>query len=68
VIFDTNSIPIWVDNCASASISNDLKNFEGPVTPVRGRVKGITVYTKNAGMMRDTIASKIEDDEMARSI
>jgi hypothetical protein len=63
VIFDTDSIPIRVDNCATASISNDLKDFEGPVTPVRGRVKGITGYTNNIGMMRGTIAWKIEDDE-----
>jgi hypothetical protein len=64
VIFDTDSIPIRVDNCATASISNDLKDFEGPVTPVRGRVKGITGYTNNTtGMMRGTIAWKIEDDK-----
>jgi hypothetical protein len=46
VIFDTDLVPIRVDNCATASISNDLKYFEGPVTPVRGRGKGITGYTK----------------------
>jgi hypothetical protein len=46
-----------------ASISNDLTISEGPVTPVRGRVKGITGYTNNKGMMRVPIGWKIEDDE-----
>ena len=62
-IFDTDSIPIRVDNCATASISNNLKDFQGPLAPARGRIKGITGYTHNTGMMRGTIAWSIEDDQ-----
>ena len=61
VTFDTDSIPIRVDNCATASISNNLKDFEGPLTPVRGRVKGISGYT-NVGMKKGIIKWDIEDD------
>ena len=62
-VFDTDSIPIRVDNCATASISNDLKDFQGPLTPARGRIKGITGYTHNSGMKRGTIVWNIEDDQ-----
>jgi hypothetical protein len=61
VIFDTDSVPIRVDNCATDSISNNRQDFEGPVTPVRGRVKGISGYS-NPGIQRGTIAWNIEDD------
>ena len=61
VTFDTDSFPIRVDNCATASISNNLKDFEGPVIPVRGRVKGISGYT-DIGMMRGTIKWDLKDD------
>jgi hypothetical protein len=60
--FDTDSVPIWVNNCATACISNNLHDFEGPLTPVRGRVKGISGFT-STGLKRGTIGWKIEDDE-----
>jgi hypothetical protein len=62
VTFDTDSFPILVDNCATVSISNNnLDDFEGPVTPVRGQVQGISGYT-GVGRMKGAIKWDIEND------
>lgn len=62
--FDTDSQKIYVDNCATASITNSIEDCLTPPIPIRRSVKGIgglfrtQVYTT-------TIAWDIEDDDGA---
>jgi len=61
-VFDTDSALIRVDNCATACISNDTKDFIGELTPSRRKVKGI-VGPAGDGVMTGTIQWHIEDDD-----
>ena len=58
--FDFDSFTIRVDNCASRSISNDIKDFVSPLTPEKGTIKGLTGST--SGLMKGTIRWNIQDD------
>jgi hypothetical protein len=40
VIFDTNSKPVGIDNCASAYISGDIDDFEGKLEETNRVIKG----------------------------
>jgi hypothetical protein len=59
--FDTDSKSIKVDNCATATISNSIDDFEGPVTKTNYRLQGIGGLVGE--IMTGTVVWHIEDDE-----
>ena len=60
--WDTDSICIRLDNCASASISNSISDFVGPTIPAPGlSVGGISGENIN-NCMQGTIKWTIQDD------
>ena len=58
--FDTDSFPIRVDNCATATISNRIEDFDGPLSKSNQKIKGIGGSIGN--VQRGTIKWRIEDD------
>ena len=40
--FDTDYYPINIDNCCTASITNDLKDVVGKPVPIASRIVGFT--------------------------
>lgn len=61
-VFDTDSVSIKVDNCASAAISNDKRDFIDKLIPcARVKVKGLVGYAPGI-VMKGTIQWKIDDD------
>ena len=58
--FDTDSVLLRVDNCASACMSPHKSDFITPLVPIRKRVKGIGGTVK--GIMKATMKVTIEDD------
>jgi hypothetical protein len=40
VIFDTDSKPVGIDNCASAYISGDIDDFDGKLEETNRVIKG----------------------------
>jgi len=60
-VFDTDSQMVRIDNCATASLSNDTKDFIGEMTPTRRKIKGIDGHPQG-GLMTGTIRWYIEDD------
>jgi hypothetical protein len=61
VPFDSNSIPVRVDNCCSYSISPHLGDFVGPLTPSDLQVNGM--FGKASIIQKGTICWTIQDDE-----
>jgi hypothetical protein len=62
VLFDTNSVPIKVDNCVSACILGNIDNFVGLMMPVKQLVRGLAGITVSEGVMMRTLKWTIEDD------
>jgi Reverse transcriptase (RNA-dependent DNA polymerase)/GAG-pre-integrase domain len=62
-LFDTDSVPIKVDNCCTRTMSPHIGDFVGLMTPVKGKfVQGIG-GTSSAILNQGTIRWKINDDE-----
>jgi hypothetical protein len=59
--FDTDSKSIKVDNCATATISNSIDDFEGPVMKTNYWLQGIRGLVGE--IMTGTVVWHIEDDE-----
>ena len=59
--FDTDSKPLKIDNCATRSISNNIDDFVGTLTPSSAAITGIG--GKIEQVMEGTICWWIEDDE-----
>ena len=59
--FDTDSVLLRVDNCASACMSPHKSDFITPLIPIRKRVKGIG-GTVRTGIATATMKVTIEDD------
>ena len=59
--FDSDSVPLMIDNCCSACITTSREDFVGPTTKISRRVSGV------AGSMmvteKGTVRWSIEDDE-----
>jgi hypothetical protein len=63
--FDSDSVPLKVDNCSSRTMSFDKNDFIGPLTPIKNAyVRGIG--GKLQGVNLGTIRWCIEDDQGAR--
>ena len=62
--FDSDSQPIRIDNCASRSISNDKRDFIGPLVPAKGTIRGLTGAA--ARPYQGTIKWAITDDSGVR--
>jgi len=60
VYFDTDSVPLQVDNCSSKCLSPCSTDFIGILTPIHKRIKGIGGYA--TGIMQGPLKWKIEDD------
>ena len=58
--FDTDSFTLTVDNCASASITNNIKDFIEPPKASRTKILGISGVS--AATLVGTVRWKIEDD------
>jgi Reverse transcriptase (RNA-dependent DNA polymerase) len=62
-LFDTDSVPIKVDNCCTCTMSPHIGDFVGLMTPVKGKsVQGIG-GTSSAILNQGTIKWRIADDE-----
>jgi hypothetical protein len=59
--YDTDSVPIGIDNHASYCLTNSEQDFVGPTKTVHVQIKGITQGLKTAKV--GTVRWKIEDDE-----
>jgi hypothetical protein len=59
--FDTDSVLLRVDNCASACMSPYKEDFITPLVPISKKVKGIGGTIK--GIMQGTMRLTIEDDK-----
>jgi len=60
--FDTDSLPLRVDNCTSKTMSNKVEDFVGPFKDVNQKVKGIG-GTVLDGIKEATFKLNIEDDQ-----
>ena len=64
VVFDTDSTVIRIDNCITACISNDTRDFIGTLMPTTRKVKGISGNSSDlGGVMQGTIQWDLEDDD-----
>ena len=61
ICFDTDSFQIGIDNHSSKCISNNLKDFVGPISECSGSLTGISGKLKIIGTGK--IRWKIEDDQ-----
>ena len=59
--FDSNSVPLLVDNGTSASITTQAADFIDYPTPVNSQVNGISRNT--AATLKGTVQWHIEDDQ-----
>ena len=64
VPFDADSVPLRVDNCATASLLPHKSDFIGVLVPVRRRIHGIGRSVQR-GIMMGTLRLRIEDDNGA---
>ncbi|MFM7530824.1 MAG: reverse transcriptase domain-containing protein [Nodosilinea sp.] len=60
-IMDTDSKPLGVDNRATAYISGDITDFDGPMTDTNRVIRGFG-GTRIGGVKRGTAVVRIEDD------
>jgi hypothetical protein len=60
-VFDTDSGLVGIDNRASACMSNQIKDFVGPVCPMNRIVKGFA-GSRTTNVQTGTIEWRIEDD------
>ena len=58
--FDTDTFPIRIDNCVTATISHRIEDFVGPLKPIHRKVKGIGGSIGN--VQCGTIRWRIDDD------
>ena len=63
--FDTDSTKILIDNCASASITNDPRDCATPPVQVNRIIRGIGGDIRTDRIYRTTIKWTIEDDDGA---
>jgi len=61
LVFDTGSFNLTVDNCASASVTNDLKDYVNPPRKSRTRIVGINGVS--TATMVGTVRWHVEDDD-----
>jgi hypothetical protein len=61
-VFDTDSKEIYIDNCATACITNDLTDCQTTPIPINRKIKGIA-GAFNAQVYATTINWNIEDDD-----
>jgi hypothetical protein len=59
--YDTDSFDIYVDNCASRSITNDLRDFVDTPVPSNTRIYGTNGVSD--GTLMGTVRWSIEDDD-----
>ena len=59
--FDTDSVPVVIDNRCSSFMSNESSDFDGKLRPVKRVIKGFGGSRTYNGMM-GTIKWKVEDD------
>ena len=64
VKFDSDSQPVFVDNCATSSITNDITDCITAIQPVRRKIKGIAGLFKTE-IYSTTIKWHFEDDNGA---
>ena len=64
VKFDSDSQPVFVDNCATSSITNDINDCITAIQPVRRKIKGIAGLFKTE-IYSTTIKWHFEDDNGA---
>ena len=62
VPFDTDSVPLRIDNCATASLLPHKSDFIGVLVPVRRRIHGIGGSVQ-CDIMMGTLRFSIEDDD-----
>ena len=62
VLFDSDSIPIGIDNRATRCISSYKSDFVGQLTPIQNKIRGLTGITQGQNYM-GTIRWTIEDDQ-----
>jgi hypothetical protein len=62
VTFDTDSVPIGIDNRCTGCISNRIEDFEGPWVESNRAIKGFG-GSRTTGIMIGTLAWKWMDDE-----
>jgi hypothetical protein len=60
LVFDSGSFPILVDNCASSSITNCLKDFVKPPRATSKMIQGVN--GELTALKIGTVAWKIQDD------
>ena len=61
LVFDTDAVSIKVDNCLTATLSNRVDDFIGPLIPVNRKVKGVGGFLDDIYM--GTFVLRIEDDD-----
>jgi hypothetical protein len=61
VTFDTDSVPIGIDNRCTGCISNRIEDFEGPMVESKRAIKGFG-GTRTTGIMIGTLAWSWMDD------
>ncbi len=59
--FDQESYELLIDNCASRSITNDLKDFVRPPLPQKTKIEGFS--SDSDATLMGTVKWNIEDDE-----
>ena len=62
IAFDTDSEPIGIDNRSTRCISSYKTDFEGDLTPIASKIRGLTGLTKGQ-LYVGTIVWSIEDDD-----
>ena len=60
--FDTDSVPLRIDNCTSKTLSHKIEDFEGPMIDVNHKVKGIGGALLS-NVKQGTFKLRIEDDQ-----
>ena len=59
--FDTDSVPVGIDNRYSGCMSHKSSEFDGKLRPVKRVIKGF-IGSRTYNVMMGTIKWKVEDD------
>jgi hypothetical protein len=61
LVFDTDATALRIYNCLTATLSNRVEDFVGPLIPVNRKVKGVGGFLND--IYEGTFLLRIEDDE-----